>query len=188
MTIGSVSAAPSQHAAYEAHGCDGSATEMAEQVAVLLLETQEHRKQLDREQLAAAREDFKAALENEVGALKAAADATLSGALFEAGMSTVSSGLALWSLGRDVDKTWQGEMSQSLDRLTQPLGAVVSNNYEAAHAKAAEGAETAAQWQIDAVRQSLDARNTAQNQALDWLSSMVERDAATMSAILSNKV
>jgi hypothetical protein len=67
------------------------------------------------------------------------------------------------------------------------LGDMVGTSYGTANAKSAQGLEEAAKWQI---ADAGDARSNAadlQDKALDWVSSMVERDAATTAAILANK-
>ncbi len=183
--IGSGGGAFASHASVQ----DGSFASLASEIAVLMLETQEDQKQCEREQLSIAREEFSAALDDEVAALKAEADAGFRGAVLQAGLSAAGSGLSLWGVGRELERpTWQEKAGDGLDRLAKPLGEMASQSYGAATAKAAEGEQTAAKWQLDDARQALDDANAAQSKALDWLGSMVDGDAATMSAILSNKV
>jgi len=189
MTVSGISSTSSHAFVSDVEAHDGSFTSIASEIAVLMLETQENQKQSDREQLATAREEFSTALREEVAALKAEADAGFRGALVQGGLGLVGCGASLWGVGRDVDQaTWQGKLGDGLDHLAKPMGDMAGKSYGAANAKSAEGAETAAKWQLDDARKALDDANGTQAKALDWLGSMVDRDAATMSAILSNKV
>jgi hypothetical protein len=168
---------------------DGSFSSIASEVAVLLLETQENQKQSEREQISMARAEFSDALEDEVEALKAEADAGFRGAMLQAGLTVAGAGLSLWGVGRELERaTWQEKAGEGLDHMAKPLGEMASKTYARADAKSAEGVETAAKWQLDDARKALDDANASQTKALDWLGSIVDRDAATMSAILSNKV
>lgn len=188
MTVSSIGPGSSR-AFDQADVFDGSSTSVACEIAVLALETQENQKQSDRQQLSLARAEFSEALDDEVEALKAEADAGFRGAMLEAGLTVVGAGMSVWGAARGVkEPTWQGKSGDGLDHLAKPLGAVVGKNYGAANAKSAEGVETAAKWQLDDARKGLDDANSAQSKALDWLGSTVDRDAATMSVILSNKV
>lgn len=189
MSIGAIQSGVGSSIASEADFHEGSFTDLASEVAVLMLESQERRKETEREQLSVARAEFSAALEDEVAALKAEADAGFRGAVLQAGLSVAGSGLSLWGVGRELKQvTWQEKAGDGLGKLAAPLGEMVSRNYGAANAKSAEGAQAAAKWQLDDARKALDDANASQTKALDWLGSMVDRDAATMSAILSNKV
>lgn len=188
MTIGAISRGSGYSTAIEANVHDGSCTSIADEVALLLLETQERQKENEREQLSLARAEFSVALKDEVEALKSQADATFRGALVQGSLSMAGAGMSLWGAGRKLDKTWQGTLGHGLDMLAEPLGKAASKTYAAADAKSAEGAQTAAKWQLDDARDALRDADSAQDKTLDWLSSMIDRDAATMSAILSNKV
>jgi hypothetical protein len=168
---------------------EGTFTSIATEVAVLLLETQENQKQSEREQLSLARQEFSRALDDQVTALKAEADAGFRGALVQGGLALAGCGMSLWGIGRESKTTtWQEKLGDGLDHLAEPLGKAAGTNYGAANAKSAEGEAEAAKWQLDDARQALRDANASQGKALDWLGSMVDRDAATMSAILANKV
>jgi hypothetical protein len=166
----------------------GGATTLSGELAVLMLDTQEHQKQLAQEQLANARQDFSEALAAEVHALHEQADATLRGAILSGSLAAVGAGVSAWGAGRDVEKPWQEPVGKGLSDLAQPMGSVVAKNYGSADAKSAEGAQQAAKWQIDDSRAVRSDAGVLQDKALDWLSSMVDRDAATTAAILANKV
>jgi hypothetical protein len=68
------------------------------------------------------------------------------------------------------------------------MGKFAGRNEEDANAKAAEGQEEQAKWRMDDSRDTIKDAKDLQNKALDWASSMLDRDAATTTAILSNKV
>jgi hypothetical protein len=85
MTISGVAHHADHYSQFADSAGASAVTSLAGEIALLTLEHQENQKQLEREQLATARENFSAALADEVEALKASADATFRGALFEAG-------------------------------------------------------------------------------------------------------
>lgn len=189
MTIQSIHGSVGSTISSESDFHDGSFTSIASELAVLMLESQEQRKEADRQQLSLAREEFSAALEDEVEALKAEADAGFRGAMLQAGLTVAGCGLSLWGVGRELKQpTWQEKAGDGLDHVAGPLGKMVGSTYAGADAKSAEGEQTAAKWQLDDARKAIDDANGTQVKALDWLDSMIDRDAATMSAILSNKV
>jgi hypothetical protein len=189
MSVGSITNGGNQFLSLESDGIPpGSFTSVSGELAVLMLETQEQQKQSDRDQLQSARHDFSDALADEVQALRDQADATFRGALFAGATAIASGGMGAWAAGRDCEKPWQGAVGDGLGKLSEPLGAAIGKNYGAANAKSAQGAEEAAKWQIDDARDASKNAKGLQDKALDWVSSMADRDAATTAAILSNKV
>lgn len=188
MTISSVSSSPSQAFVSEVDSYDGSITGLAGELAVLMLERAEQQKTLQRDQLSLARQEYEDALNAEVEALKEQADATFRGAALQAGLSVAGSGASLWGLAREQENTWQERLGAGLGSLAAPLGTAFSRTYAAADAKSAEGEQTAAKWQLDDAKKELDDAKANQDKALEWLGSVVDRDAATMTAILANKV
>ena len=189
MTVSNVSNGASHVFDPQTDFAGGSISDMAAEVAVLMVETQENQKQSDRVQLSAARAEFSEALRDQVAELKSAADAVVRGAMLQAGLSTAGAGLELWGAGRaDVENPWQGKAGKGLGDLAEPLGRFAGKSYGEANAKSAEGAQTTAKWQLDDAKKAIDNADTKQGKALDWLGSMLDQDAATMTAILSNKV
>lgn len=187
MNISNVSS--SQFVSLDSESSSGNyVTSMSGELALLVLESQEQRKEMAREQLESARHDFSEALVNEVAALHEQADAAFRGALVSAGTSAAGSGMQLWGLGREKDNAWQSKVGEGLNKLSEPIGGMASKTYGAADAKSVQGAEEAARWQIDDSRDQLDSAKQLQNKALDWASAMLDRDAATTAAILANKV
>ncbi len=172
-------------------GSENTFTSVSSELAVLMLDTQEQQKQLGRERLDAARHDFIEALHHEVDALRDEAHAAFVGACFEGGMVIASGGLgiagALSDQGQAGKASWQSSISGALSSLAKHVGVMVGTNHGAADAKSASGAEQAAKWQIDDGRDAINDAEAIQNKALDWASSMSDRDAATTAAILSNK-
>ena len=190
MTVSGVGGGGSQFLSLASDSiAESSFTSVSGELAVLMLNTQEQQKQTEQQQLESARRDYTEALSHEVEALKAEADAAFRGACVEGSMAIASGAFGVWGATIEDDpRPWQSSLSGGLDRLAHPLGTVVSKNYGAADAKSAEGAEQAAKWQIDDAHDAIKDGKTIQNKALDWVSSMSDRDAATTAAILSNKV
>lgn len=189
MSISGVTNNGSQFLSLESDNVShGVVTSLSGELAVLMLNTQEQQKQIEKQELASARHDFSEALADEVQALRAQADAAFSGALVSGAMSVAGSGLSLWGLAREEEKPWQAVAGAGLVNASEPIGAMVGKTYGAADAKSAQGLEEAAKWQIDDARDALGSTRKLQDKALDWLSSIVDRDAATTAAILANKV
>lgn len=189
MSISSVGNGAGQFVSPAPEGTShGTFTSVSGELAVLMLDTQEQQKQLDHERLDAARHEFTEALSHEVDALRSEAHAAFIGACFEGGMMMASSGFGVAGALSESKHVWQTPVAKGLEGLAKPLGTLVSNNYGAADAKAASGAQEAAKWQIDDCRDAINDADGVQNKALDWASSISERDAATTTAILSNKV
>jgi hypothetical protein len=155
------------------------------QLAVMMLETQEHQKAVDRDMMMSARANFEDALKDEVAALKASADAARNGAWLEAGLGVVGCGTSVVG-ALDKDKALSA-LGTGLSESAKPLGTVAGTSYGTANAKSAEGLQQAAKWQIEDCRDAVKDADALQDKALDWASSMSDRDAATMTAILSNK-
>lgn len=164
----------------------GGVTSLSGELALLMLDSQEQQKEIAHEQLASARHDFSEGLANEVQSLRDEADAAYRGALVTGAISIAGSGMSAW--GTDAgDSSWQKVAGDGLSQLSKPVGTMVGTNYGASEAKSAQGAQEAAKWQMDDARDTFGAARDLQNKALDWTSSMVERDAATTAAILANK-
>jgi hypothetical protein len=157
-----------------------------ERIAVLMLETQEANKEVDRQLLDSARHDFANALEGEVQALKDQADAAFRGAVFQGITTVASGGLGVAGAAAECERNWMTSSASALGMLAKPLGEMVGNNYGAADAKAAQGAGQQAQWELEDRRASINDADAVQGKALDWSSNLVESDAATTRAILSN--
>lgn len=186
MTVGNVTASRQAFVALASSDGDHSTcTSVSEQLAVLVLNQQEQQKQIHHEELASARQDYQASLSNEVSALRDQADAQFTGALVQSGLTALSSYYGI-SSAVDGDKL-EGEVSKAYGGLAQPLGNLVASNHGAADAKSAEGQMATAKDRIDDARDALKNADTLQNKATDWVSSMIDRDAATTSAILANK-
>lgn len=163
-------------------------TSIAGELAALMLNSQEQQKQTEHQELESARNGYTEALGHEVDALKAEADAAFRGAIFSGGTALLSGGFGVAGAETGKDRSWQGAVSDSLNKFSDPIGALVGHTYGAADAKAAQGDEEAAKWRIDDSHDAIKDADGVQNKALDWVSSMVDRDAATTAAILANKV
>ena len=195
----------------------GAFNSVSGQLALLMLDSQEQQKQIHEQEQAAAREDFTRELAKEVDSLRDQAEAALRSALVQGSLSIASAGFGIANVKANADlqananaqadaaaasegaadaahcilpdkTTYAGVTAQALSNLAQPIGTYVANNDGAADAKAAQGQEEVAKWRLDAARDGAKDAKALQEKALDWVSSMLDRDAATMTAILSNKV
>jgi hypothetical protein len=169
---------------------EGAFTSVAGRLAGLMLESEEAHKQIERESLSAARQEYAVALSDEVEALREQADAARTSALVEGSIGVAAGALGVWGSARECDELknpWQGPAASGLAKLSSPLGEYVSHNYGAADAKAATGAREQASWQMDDARQAIERADVAQDKAVEWVSSLIGQEAAVASAILSNK-
>jgi hypothetical protein len=168
---------------------EGMFNSFSGRLAVLVLEHQEQQKQLEQAEQASARADFRDAVANEVDALRDQADSAFRGAVVQGALSAAAACFSFANAGcKPNETTWKGTTAGGLSSLAQPIGALAGNTYGAADAKAAEGRKETAKDRIDDARDAIKSADNLQDKATDWVSSMVDRDAATTSAILSNKV
>ncbi len=156
-------------------------------ISVLILETQENSREVDRMLLDSARQDYAEALNHQVEALRDQADATLRGAVFEGVAVAYSGVLGAWGAAEECpDTAWQTHASSLVGGLAKPLATIVGHDYGGADAKAAEGALQQARWEIDDLKENRQEAEQAQDKALDWSASLNESDAATARAVLAN--
>ena len=189
MNVGNIGSGGNQFLSLESDSiAEGSFTSVSGELAVLMLNSQEQQKQLQHQQLDSARRDYTKALSDEVQSLKDTADAAFTGALVQSSLTIASSGFGVSAALSKSEHVWQAPVAKGLGDLADPLGKMVGTSYGAANAKSAQGAEEAAKWQLDDAHDAIKQADELQNKALDWASSMSDRDAATTTAILSNKV
>jgi hypothetical protein len=156
-------------------------------ISVLILETQESNKEVDRVLLDGARQEYAEALDDQVAAFRDQANATFKGALVEGALVAYSGALGAWGAAEECPKTaWQTQASSVVGGLAKPLGTMAGHDYGAADAKAAEGALQQARWEIDDLKENRQEAEQAQDKALDWSASLTESDAATARAVLAN--
>jgi hypothetical protein len=187
MTVGSVGSSSAPLGSWDEVDGGFSPTTVSGQLAVMMLETEESQKQVSRDMLEAARQDFADALADQVRAMRAAADAKYHGALAQVVLSVGAAGFGFASLNAG-ERSPEAVTSKGLGDIAQPVGTMLSKTYGEADAAQAEGAQKGAQWRIDDARDDIEESDALQDKALDWLASIVEQDAATMNAILANKV
>lgn len=192
MTVSSIGTTASNHPfiALGSESDDQSVfTSTSARLALLLLENQEHQKEAQREEATSAREDYRAALDGEVQALRDGADAAFRGAVVQgavagaAGAAGVAGGCSSGGTAAKLSET-----SKAFGSLAEPLGKLAGFSYASADAKSQQGLQETAKWRLEDARDSLEDSEAAQNKTLEWLGSMNDRDAATTTAILSNKV
>ncbi|HVY30978.1 MAG TPA: hypothetical protein VHB79_30675 [Polyangiaceae bacterium] len=189
MTLCSI--APSEHsfAAFGSGEDQCVFTSDSERLAILVLDRQEQQKDQQRQELTSARADYRDALDGEVQALRDAADATFRGALVQSAIAAAAGAASVVSACSGGETAqWSGATSKALGGLAEPIGKLAGFSYASADAKAQQGLQETAKWHLEDARDSLKDSNAAQDKTLDWLGSMNERDAATTTAILSNKV
>lgn len=164
-------------------------SDIGARISVLIVETQQTYKEVDRVLLDSARQDYADALDDQVAALRDQADATFTGALVEGSLVAVSGGLGAWGATCDKpNEAWQTRTAKIAGELAQPLGTMAGHDYGGADAKRAEGELQQARWEIDDLRDNRPQAEQAQDKALDWSASLTQSDAATTRAVLANLV
>lgn len=164
-------------------------TSTSARLALLLLENQEHQKETEHQELSSARADYREALAGEVQALRDGADAAFRGALVQSAIAAAAGAASIaGACSSGETAQWEGATGKALGSLAEPIGKLAGFSYASADAKAQQGLQETAKWRLEDARDSLKDSNAAQDKTLDWLGSMNERDAATTTAILSNKV
>ncbi len=162
------------------------------ELAVLTLETQENQRQCDRERLDDARSDYAEALREEVAAMHEEADHIATGAWVQ-GLTTVASGAAGFAAveaSKTTDKLtgWQ-VVHRGLGDFAQPLGSYAGGSaaaHDRADARAAAGEAEQAKWLLTDLKDALREAEERQDKALDWASSLADKDGAAINAVLSN--
>lgn len=163
-------------------------TSISGRLAILMLESEELQKQRHQEQLGQARADYTAQVAAEVQALRDKADAAHTGALMSAGLAVGGSAFGAWgATTKAASNSWQAKVGEGAFRLSGPLGELAGSTQADAEAKVASGQQTQALWAVDDAKDGVKSADESSEKVLDWLGSMVDRDAATMAAILANK-
>ena len=188
MTVTNVGNSAHTYQALGVSGDECAFNSVSAQLAVLVLDHQEQQQQLAHDEQQLARKDYRDAIDSEVHALREQADAAFRGAVVEGGISAASACFSFANAGCEAGRTtYSGATAKGLGDAARPLGALVSNTYGAADAKSAQGRQESAKEHIDDAREVLKNAEARDDKTLDWLSSMFDRDAATTTAILSNK-
>jgi hypothetical protein len=169
------------------------------QLAELMLDADELRAKCDQDELRAAQQERRQALEKEVAALHEAADDTRAGAWLEGG-ATALGGLATASsqlFGKfpknaTVPEGGWGVIMKSgeaLERMSAPLGRLVGeapSQDDQADAKQAEAEASDAQTRADAARQHLERIRTEQDRTIASVENIVESEAQGNWALIAN--
>jgi hypothetical protein len=189
MTVSGIAASGHSFAAPGSSDDQCVFTSDSERLAVLMLETQEHQKDEQHQELSNARADYRHALDGEVQALRDGADAVFRGALVQSAVAGAAGAAGVASACSSGETAqWAGATSKALGSLAEPVGKLAGFSYASADAKSQQGLQETAKWRLEDSRDSLKDSNAAQQKTLEWLGSMNERDAATTTAILANKV
>lgn len=169
------------------------------ELAVLVLENQDVEQRIDQQTLDQARRSFAAHSAAEVRAMHKEADDIAKGALFEAG--AIATGSVLEGVGaycaatapagakvpeadflHGAGQTWSGGVSSVLGKYVGDKPAADDR----ADAKAAESAAKQDEWQLDDRKDAIQKSQGQQQQAIEWLSKLVDTEAAANQAVLSS--
>jgi hypothetical protein len=156
-------------------------------LAELMINTDHLRSELDRQNLEAARQAQREAMQRQVASLHEAADDVRTGALFEGG--AVVLGALTTGAGTLADSKLVHEAGGALHAMASPVGKLAGDAprmHSEARAKQAEQEAEQAGWRADDARDHR--RRVAENsdRTLDRVSQIIESEHAGNFAILAN--
>jgi len=190
MTIDNVGA----RADHYSYATENFALGTEAQLAIMILENEEAQKECDRERRDLALRDFIQASEVEVAAMREEAQDIRVGALFQAGATVTAASIQLTDLCDDPDVGCKELpvceiLGGTAKGLSEPLGnflGAAAAASDRADAKAAAGDAQQAEWQLAELKENLREAEGQQQKVTDWLSALIDKDAAAMNAVLSN--
>jgi hypothetical protein len=204
MSVGAVGAGPS--AAFIDPAQTISSTGGA--LALLVLDTQALQRDADHDRLEGARDAYKEALADEVSSMHAAADQVFWGAIAQGSLGIVAGGASVYgsinshaavsqalathnetALSAAVKPSTAEALGGALAQLGAPTGQLVSGSggeHSRAFAKAASGEGEQAKWQIDDMKNRIAQSDETTDRAIQWQQTLVDKQDATMNALISN--
>lgn len=169
------------------------------QLAVLVLENQDLEQRIDQQTLDQARRSFVEHSAAQIRAMRKEAEHIARGALLEAG--AIATGAALDGAGaycaatapagakvpeadylHGAGQTWSGGVPSVLGKFVGDSPAA----RDRADAKQAELAAKQDEWQLDDRKDAIQKSQGQQQQAIEWLSKLVDTEAAAGQAVLSS--
>lgn len=171
------------------------------QIAVMVLQNEDQQQEINQQEMATARRDFIAHSSQEVAAMHAEADHIALGAWTEAGITLAGTaiqgaaiyGEAKYSLtNKAASETWANVRACAVST-SGGLASAVSKGLgdspaadDRAEAKEFSTAAKQDEWTLEDRKNAIHESQASQRQATDWLSKLVEKDAATTTAVLSS--
>ena len=173
-------------------------TTPAARMALMALESEAQQQAIDQEAVDLARRRFVEHNAAEVSAMREEASDILTGALIQTGVLVAGSALQGYALAEETaactaadEKKWKtlGNIGSSASQgLSPALDKALGESPAAADradAKQAASAAQQAEWELSDGKKAIDRSRDDQRQATEWLTRLVEQDAASGSAVLS---
>jgi hypothetical protein len=185
-----------------------SLTTAGASLAMLVLDTQAIERQAGHERLEAARDDYQAALAEEVSKMHEAADQVFWGAIAQGAVAIaggaasvygavgqhaeISKALAAGDDGQ-LQLALKDDLSQVLGRALEPLavpvGKVASGSdgeHARAAAKSASGKGEQARWAIDDAKERIEQAEQTAERATQWAANLVDKQDAALSGLITD--
>jgi len=169
------------------------------QLAELMLNADELRAKCDQDDLRAAQQERRQALEQEVRALHEAADHMRTGAWIEGGMTALGGVATAMSYGFGTDATkvtgptgdWGVVLKsgEALEKMSTQVGILVGgapSQDDQADAKQAEAEASDAQTRAESARQHLERLHTEQDRTIASAENIIESEAQGTWALIAN--
>ena len=171
------------------------------QIAVMVLRNEDQQQEINQQEMSAARRDFVAHSSQEVAAMHAEADHIELGAWAEVGITVggaVIQGVAIYGEGKNstpskaASETWSNVRAcaaSTTGGLASAINKALGDSPAADDRADAKQFSTAAQqdeWTLEDRKNAIHQSQASQQQATEWLSKLVDKDAATTTAVLSS--
>lgn len=179
-------------------------------LAMLVLDTQAAERQAGHERLQVARDDYQAALSEEVSKMHEAADQVFWGAVAQGSLAIVSGAASVYgsvSQHTEISKALaagdKGQLQleaalkdnlsqvvgRALEPLAAPVGAVVSGSngeHARADAKSASGKGEQARWQIDDAKDRIEQAEQTAERTTQWAATLVDKEDAAVTGLIAD--
>jgi len=177
-------------------------------LAMLVLDTQAIERQADHERLQAARDDYQAALAEEVSKMHDAADKVFWGAIAQGSLAIAGGAASVYgtidqhgsitsALKTGDDKLLQVALKttqsqafgQALEPLAAPVGKVVSGSdgeHARAAAKSAAGKGEESRSEIDDAKARIEQSEQTTDRTTQWAATLVDKENAAVSGLIAD--
>lgn len=176
-------------------------------LAMLVLDAQAIQRQTDHEELQLARDEYRQALSEEVGAMHEAASQVFWGAVAQGSLSVIAGAASVYGAASSQSAISEALESQNdtalsaacqsgvaetfgnaLGSLAPPIGKLVSGSDgqdSLADAKAASGQGEEAKWRIADLKENIEQSKQMTDKTTQWLASAVEKQDSAITSVLS---
>jgi hypothetical protein len=177
-------------------------------LAALVLQAQATQQQTDHDELQVARDEYRNALSEEVGAMHEAASQVFWGAVAQGSLAMISGAASVYGAASSQSAISKALKSHSdtaisaacrpgvaenfgnaLASLAPPVGKLVSGSDgqdSLADAKAASGQGEEAKWRIDDLKENIEQSKQVTDKTTQWLASAVEKQDGAITSVLSS--